>query len=66
MTVTPGFAVWKAARQTSWAAFAELAPRLTPERQQELADIAAPATGAQGGEGVRRLAGIAHWLLGKR
>ena len=26
MTVTPGLAVWKAARQTSWAAFAELAP----------------------------------------
>jgi len=52
--------------QAAIVAFAERAPRLTPERQQELADIAAPATGAQGGEGVRRLAGIAHWLLGKR
>ena len=54
------------AEQQAIIAFAERAPRLTPERQVELADIAAPATGAQGGEGVRRLAGIAHWLLGKR
>lgn len=54
------------AEQAAIIAFAERAPRLTPERQVELADIAAPATGAQGGEGVRRLAGIAHWLLGKR
>ena len=52
--------------QAAIVAFAERAPRLTPERQQELADIAAPATGAQGVDGVRRLAGIAHWLLGKR
>lgn len=52
--------------QAAIVAFAERAPRLTPERQQELADIAAPATGAQGRDGVRRLAGIAHWLLGKR
>ena len=52
--------------QAAIVAFAERAPRLTAERQQELADLAAPATGAQGGEGVRRLAGIAHWLLGKR
>ena len=52
--------------QAAIVAFAERAPRLTPERQQELADIAAPATGAQGLDGVRRLAGIAHWLLGKR
>ena len=52
--------------QAAFVAFAERAPRLTPERQQELADIAAPATGAQGLDGVRRLAGIAHWLLGTR
>ena len=52
--------------QVAVLAFAERAPRLTPERQQELADSAAPATGAQGLDGVRRLAGIAHWLLGKR
>jgi uncharacterized RDD family membrane protein YckC len=52
--------------QAAIVAFAERAPRLTPERQQELADIASPATGAQGFDGVRRLAGIAHWLLGKR
>ena len=54
------------AEQAAIIAFAERAPRLTPERQVELADIAMPATGAQGGEGVRRLAGIAHWLLGRR
>ena len=54
------------AEQAAIVAFAERAPRLTPERQVELADIAAPATGMQGSEGVRRLAGIAHWLLGKR
>lgn len=52
--------------QQAIIAFAERAPRLTPERQAELADIATPATGAPGDEGVRRLAGIAHWLLGKR
>ena len=47
-------------------AFAERAPRLTPDRQRELADIAEPATGARGDLGVRRLAGIANWLLGRR
>ena len=54
------------AEQQAIIAFVERAPRLTAERQVELADIASPATGAQGDDGVRRLAGIAHWLLGKR
>ena len=54
------------AEQAAIVAFAERAPRLTPERQAELADIAEPATGMRGSAGVRRLAGIAHWLLGKR
>ena len=54
------------AEQAAIVAFAERAPQLTPERQAELADIAEPATGARGDHGVRRLAGIAYWLLGKR
>ena len=54
------------AEQAAVIAFAERAPRLTPDRQRELADIAEPATGARGDLGVRRLAGIANWLLGRR
>ncbi|RZL91963.1 MAG: RDD family protein, partial [Variovorax sp.] len=54
------------AEQAAIVAFAERAPRLTAERQAELADIAAAAVGAGGAEGVQRLAGTARWLLGKR
>jgi hypothetical protein len=54
------------AEQAAIIAFADRAPLLTPERQAELADIAQPATGAGGELGVRRLRGIAHWLLGRR
>lgn len=50
--------------QGAVVAFAERAPRLTPARQQELADIVAPVTGAAGADGVRRLFGVARWLLG--
>lgn len=35
-------------------------------RSAELAGLAAPLTGATGIEGVRRLLGIANWLLGRR
>jgi uncharacterized RDD family membrane protein YckC len=52
--------------QVAVIAFAERAATLTPERQQELADIAEPATGARGEIGVTRLFGIANWLLGRR
>lgn len=52
--------------QMAVIAFAERAATLTPERQEELADIAEPATGARGGAGVVRLLGIANWLLGRR
>ena len=38
-------------------AFAERASRLTPQRQQELADIAVPVTGARGPAAVERLPG---------
>ena len=54
------------AEQAAVIAFAERMPRLTPERQAELADIAEPATGARGELGAHRLAGIANWLLGRR
>ena len=54
------------AEQAAVVAFAERAPRLTPERQAELADIAEPLTGARGADGVVALQGIANWLLGRR
>lgn len=52
--------------QAAVIAFAERAPMLTIERQEELADIAEPVTGARGGVGAARLFGIANWLLGRR
>lgn len=51
--------------QAAVIAFAERAPRLTAERQAELADIAAPVVGAGGSEGVHRLRAVANWLLGR-
>ena len=51
--------------QVAVLAFAERAPRLTLERQMELADIVAPMTGARREDGVVRLAGIARWLSGR-
>lgn len=52
--------------QLAVIAFAERAGQLTPERLEELADIAQPATGARGEAGVMRLLGISNWLLGRR
>jgi len=52
--------------QVAVIAFAERAAQLTPERQEELAEIAEPITGARGQAGVMRLLGIANWLLGRR
>ena len=51
--------------QAAVVAFSERAPRLTPERQAELADIAAPIVGVGGPEGVHRLRAVANWLLGR-
>lgn len=51
--------------QMAVLAFAERAPRLTPQRQMELADLASPITGAQREAGVARLGGIARWLSGQ-
>ena len=42
------------------------APRLSPARQAELAALLYPLTGSAGNEGVRRLYGMANWLLGRR
>lgn len=56
----------QAHEQLAVIAFAERAHALTPERQRELADIAAPVTGVRGEPGVLRLLGIANWLLGRR
>lgn len=53
------------AEQVAVIAFAERAGQLTPERQQELADILEPITQARGSTGVIRVAGIANWLLGR-
>lgn len=52
--------------QVAVIAFAERAATLTPQRQQELADIAEPLTAARGQTGVTRLFGAANWLLGRR
>lgn len=54
------------AEQAAVIAFAERATSLTPERQQELADIVRPVTGASGELGAMRLMGIANGLLGRR
>jgi len=53
------------AEQAAVVAFAERAWTLTPQRREELADIAAPLTGAPGEAGMQRLFGIARWLLGR-
>jgi len=52
--------------QAALIAFAERAHTLTPQRQEELAGIAVPLTGADGAPGVARLAAMAQWLLGRR
>ena len=64
--VQPPMVSLQPAEQAAVIAFAERAPQLTPERQVELADIASAVTGAEGEQGVQRLAGIANWLLGRR
>lgn len=52
--------------QAALVGFAERAPRLTQERQVELADLAEPLVQARGPLAVVRLFGIANWLLGRR
>jgi uncharacterized RDD family membrane protein YckC len=59
-----------ASEQAAIVAWAGRAPRLTPERFEELAQLARPVTGtpaaAQRGEVTQRLLGVAHWVLGHR
>lgn len=52
--------------QAAIVAFGERASRLSAARQAELAALAYPLTGGAPGEGVRRLYGMANWLLGRR
>jgi len=52
--------------QSALIAFAERAPRLTHERQVELAELAQPLVHAHGALAVERLYAIANWLLGRR
>lgn len=52
--------------QQAIIAFAERASGLSPERQRELADIATPVVNAGGEVGLRRLQGVANWLLGRQ
>lgn len=55
--------------QAAIVALAARAHRLTPERLDELAALAAPvcgATGASGAELTRKVLGVAQWLLGRR
>lgn len=54
------------AEQKALIAFAERSPRLSAERQAELANILAPLTQTQGTDGVTRLQGMARWLAGER
>jgi uncharacterized RDD family membrane protein YckC len=55
--------------QAAVMALAARAPRLTPERLDELAALAASVSGDVGHAGpqvTRRVLGVAHWLLGQR
>lgn len=55
--------------QAAVVTLAERAPRLTPERLDELAAIAAWVSGDAGSSGpevTRRVLGVAQWLLGRR
>lgn len=45
--------------------FAERSPQLTPERQEELADILYPLTGREGAAAVTQMTAYANGLLGR-
>ncbi|MBL8301030.1 MAG: RDD family protein [Rhodanobacteraceae bacterium] len=55
-----------AADQGAIVAFAERARQLTPERQQELANLLQPLTQARGAVAVQRLLGMASSFLGRQ
>ena len=52
--------------QGAIVAFAERTKQLTPERQQELANLLQPLTQARGAVGVQRLLGLASSFLGRQ
>lgn len=54
------------AEQKAIIAFAERSLRLSPARQEELADLLEPLTRARGPDGVERVRAIARWLAGQR
>jgi uncharacterized RDD family membrane protein YckC len=54
------------AEQRAILEFARRLPTWTEDRSRELADLAAPLTGATGREGVERLLATANWLVGRR
>ncbi|AEG94324.1 RDD family protein [Ramlibacter tataouinensis] len=58
------------AEQAAIVAWAGRGTRLTPERFEELAQLARPVAGlpagARGADLTRRLLGVAHWVLGHR
>jgi len=50
--------------QRALVGFAERAHTLTPQRCQELAELARPITGEGGEAGVQALLGVSRWLVG--
>lgn len=57
------------ASQAALVALAMRAPRLTPERLDELAAMAADVSndaGRSGGDVTQRVLGVGHWILGRR
>jgi hypothetical protein len=52
--------------QGAIVAFAERSQQMTSERQTELAELLSPLTGVRGEGAVRRLLGMANYLLGRR
>jgi uncharacterized RDD family membrane protein YckC len=63
--VSPAFAL-TLDEQSAILSFAERSPRLTAARNEELADVLTPLTGARGPEGLRTVLGIARYLWGGR
>lgn len=54
------------AEQEAVLAFAERRETWTDERAAELADTVYLLTGSEGRDGVKRLMGVANWVLGRR
>lgn len=51
--------------QAALVEFAERSGQLTPQRQEELANLLTPLTGRHDAAAVRQLIGHANWLLGR-